>query len=52
MNCFLRDIVRAVKPVRATVTGEFAPRGGLGSRMTAGFGKRFDAKFGKKTRGR
>ncbi len=39
VNCFLRDIVRAVKPVRATITGEFAPRGGLGSRMTATFEK-------------
>ncbi|MDP9172137.1 MAG: preQ(1) synthase [Acidobacteriota bacterium] len=47
VNCFLRDIVRAVKPVRATITGEFAPRGGLGSRMTATFGK-----AGGKNRGR
>ena len=35
VNCFLRDIVRAAKPVRVTVTGKFAPRGGLSSVMTA-----------------
>ena len=40
VNCFVRDIVRAAKPVRITVTGEFAPRGGLGSRMTATWSKR------------
>lgn len=40
VNCFLRDIVKAAKPVRVTITGEFAPRGGLGSRMTATWSKR------------
>ncbi len=35
VNCFLRDIVRAAKPVSATVIGEFEPRGGLYSKMTA-----------------
>jgi 7-cyano-7-deazaguanine reductase len=35
VNCFVRDIAGAARPVRVTVTGEFAPRGGLGSRMTA-----------------
>jgi len=35
VNCFLRDIVKATKPVRVTVTGDFAARGGLQSRMTA-----------------
>jgi 7-cyano-7-deazaguanine reductase len=39
VNCFLRDIVKACRPVRATVTGEFASRGGLGSRMVAEFHK-------------
>jgi 7-cyano-7-deazaguanine reductase len=37
VNCFLRDIVNACKPVRATITGEFASRGGLSSRMVASF---------------
>jgi len=35
VNCFLRDIVKACRPVHATVTGEFASRGGLSSRMVA-----------------
>jgi 7-cyano-7-deazaguanine reductase len=35
VNCFLRDVVKAAKPVSATVTGEFEPRGGLYSKMTA-----------------
>ena len=35
VNRFLRDIVASVKPVSATVTGEFTPRGGLHSRVTA-----------------
>ncbi len=39
VNCFLRDIVKACKPERITVTGDFAPRGGLGSRMTASWTK-------------
>jgi 7-cyano-7-deazaguanine reductase len=35
VNCFLRDIVKATRPISITVTGVFAARGGLGSRMTA-----------------
>lgn len=35
VNRFLRDIVKAADPVRATVVGEFTPRGGLQSRITA-----------------
>jgi 7-cyano-7-deazaguanine reductase len=35
VNRFLRDVVRAVKPVSATVIGEFTPRGGLESKVTA-----------------
>ena len=40
VNCFLRDIVKACKPVSITVTGDFVPRGGLGSKMTASWSKR------------
>jgi 7-cyano-7-deazaguanine reductase len=47
VNCFLRDIVKACDPVRLTVTGNFAPRGGLGSRMTAQFVKKAGKKRGK-----
>ena len=39
VNRFLRDIVAAVKPVRATVIGEFTPRGGLESKVTASWSK-------------
>lgn len=35
VNRFLRDVVAAVKPVSATVTGSFTPRGGLHSTITA-----------------
>jgi 7-cyano-7-deazaguanine reductase len=40
VNCFLRDIVTACKPKRITVTGDFVPRGGLGSRMVARWEKK------------
>ncbi|HVY94536.1 MAG TPA: hypothetical protein VHA14_17360, partial [Bryobacteraceae bacterium] len=39
VNCILRDIVKACKPVSATVTGDFTPRGGLESRMIATYTK-------------
>ncbi len=35
VNRILRDLVRAARPVRATVTGEFTPRGGLYTKVTA-----------------
>jgi 7-cyano-7-deazaguanine reductase len=35
VNRFLRDLVRATRPVSATVTGEFTPRGGVYSKITA-----------------
>ena len=35
VNRFLRDVVAAVRPVNAAVTGEFTPRGGLESTVTA-----------------
>ena len=39
VNCMLRDIVKACKPECATVTGDFTPRGGLESRMTATYSR-------------
>jgi 7-cyano-7-deazaguanine reductase len=39
VNCFLRDIVKACKPVSATIVGEFASRGGLTSSMVANYAK-------------
>ena len=35
VNRFLRDVVAATRPVTATVVGEFTPRGGLHSKVTA-----------------
>ncbi|MCC6537050.1 MAG: NADPH-dependent 7-cyano-7-deazaguanine reductase QueF [Bryobacterales bacterium] len=35
VNRVLRDIVAAAKPVSATVTGDFTPRGGIYSKITA-----------------
>jgi 7-cyano-7-deazaguanine reductase len=40
VNRFLRDIVAASKPVSATVIGEFTPRGGVYSKMTAQWSKK------------
>src|SRR5437588_3138292 len=39
VNRFLRDVVRAAKPVSVTVIGEFTPRGGLQSKVTANWSK-------------
>ena len=39
VNCFLRDIVKACRPVQITVTGDFTSRGGISSRMTASWSK-------------
>jgi 7-cyano-7-deazaguanine reductase len=49
VNCFLRDIVKACDPVSLTVTGDFVPRGGLGSRMTAQYRKKSRNKKKAKT---
>ena len=40
VNRFLRDVVGAAKPVSATVAGEFTPRGGLQSKVTAHWTKK------------
>lgn len=37
VNRILEDIVKACRPVRATVTGEFNPRGGIKSLVKAHF---------------
>jgi 7-cyano-7-deazaguanine reductase len=37
VNRFLRDIVQSCDPVRATLIGEFTPRGGIQSRITASY---------------
>lgn len=40
VNRFLRDVVAAAKPISATVTGEFRPRGGIYSKITAAWSKK------------
>jgi 7-cyano-7-deazaguanine reductase len=40
VNRFLRDVVAAASPVTATVVGEFTPRGGVYSKMTATWSKK------------
>jgi 7-cyano-7-deazaguanine reductase len=37
VNRVLEDIVRATNPVRATVIGDFTPRGGIFSKITASY---------------
>lgn len=37
VNRILKDVVRTCKPVQASVTGEFSPRGGLVSTVKAQF---------------
>jgi len=44
VNRFLGDIVAAAKPLSATVTGEFTPRGGLHAKVTATWSKRSGAR--------
>lgn len=39
VNRFLRDIVAAIQPVSATLAGEFTPRGGLHSKITARYSR-------------
>jgi 7-cyano-7-deazaguanine reductase len=40
VNRFLRDVVKAAKPIRATVIGEFTPRGGVYTRVTASWNRK------------
>ena len=40
VNRILRDFVKAVKPVSAEIKGEFSPRGGIRSDISAAYGKK------------
>lgn len=40
VNRFLRDVVKAARPIRATVIGEFTPRGGVYTRVTASWNRK------------
>jgi 7-cyano-7-deazaguanine reductase len=35
VNRFLQDVVRACRPISASLTGEFTPRGGVFTKITA-----------------
>ena len=39
INRFLRDVVKACDPIRATLVGEFTPRGGIQSKITASWSR-------------
>jgi 7-cyano-7-deazaguanine reductase len=39
VNRFLRDVVKACRPVSATVIGQFTPRGGIHSKITASWSR-------------
>jgi 7-cyano-7-deazaguanine reductase len=40
VNRFLEDVVRACRPMAATVVGEFTPRGGVYSKITASWSRK------------
>jgi 7-cyano-7-deazaguanine reductase len=40
VNRVLKDVVAATKPVSATVTGEFTPRGGIYTKVTANWSRK------------
>lgn len=44
VNRVLADVVRAARPVSATLEGEFAPRGGVHTRITATWRRRSRAR--------
>jgi 7-cyano-7-deazaguanine reductase len=39
INRFLRDVVNACEPIRATIVGDFTPRGGIQSKITASWSR-------------
>lgn len=40
VNKFLRDVVKAAKPMRVTMLGEFTARGGIATNITASWAKK------------
>ena len=44
VNRMLADVVKAAGPVRATLVGEFTPRGGISTKITAEFDRERTAK--------
>jgi 7-cyano-7-deazaguanine reductase len=53
VNRVLRDIVKAADPISATVVGDFSPRGGLGTIVTASWTRKAGrGKGGSRKRGK
>ena len=48
VNRVLRDVVKAADPITATVIGDFSPRGGLGTVVTATWSRPRKAQRGKR----
>jgi 7-cyano-7-deazaguanine reductase len=48
VNRVLADVIKAANPVKATVVGEFTPRGGLGTIVTATWRRPQKARRGKR----
>jgi 7-cyano-7-deazaguanine reductase len=48
VNRILQDIVKAADPISATVVGEFTPRGGLGTVVTAVWERKPKVRRGKR----
>ncbi len=48
VNLVLRDVVKACDPVSAAVTGEFSPRGGVYSKISASWSKKRAGERGRK----
>jgi len=49
VNRFLRDVVKSCNPISATVVGEFTPRGGVYSKISASWSRK-RAAAGKRSR--
>jgi 7-cyano-7-deazaguanine reductase len=47
VNRLLADVVKATKPLWATLVGEFTPRGGLQSRITARYERQSKPRRGR-----
>lgn len=52
VNRVLRDVVKAANPKTATVVGDFSPRGGLGTIVTATWSRPLGKKQGRSPRGK
>ena len=51
VNRFLDDVVKACDPIRAEVVGDFTPRGGLSTTVTASYERPKRGRTGLKRRG-